>query len=409
MRTIDDILRPFFATWTTSLMGFDLAQLKSLSMDDRLSRLVNTLVIEDDCTKLDPWTIGGIPKVDSSHHTWPRTKTGIVVEGELDVGISDLVCILRERLLRPTKIRIRDYRIADDNFRLYPEMAHVRELIHVTSRNTSTAVSVSALAKSVVDGSSLGLTCLKFRGVDLPHPDLPILKGDTSRFCKNGENGVIGGPKVEEVIIKVFKEYEGQETSFSMLHSADTLVEHDTAPYWLEQIFYKAKTLKTLSLTVKQPPGRWLTTDRVIPMLREFVLSHTTVSVDDLLAMIASSKESLTHIHLRQVSLTGNSTWRNVLSLIAKEYRKLTSFNLALLREIGIESLNVDFSDAKAHIPDEYCPGLKLIEKGKIPYNRVMSLSYNGLSGGLVLDILASHMKAETLRAYTLHPSNRVE
>jgi hypothetical protein len=49
-------------------MGSDLAQLKSLSMDHRLRRLVNTLIIEDDCAKLDPWTIGAIPKVDSSHH-----------------------------------------------------------------------------------------------------------------------------------------------------------------------------------------------------------------------------------------------------------------------------------------------------------------------------------------------------
>jgi hypothetical protein len=256
MQTIDDVLRPFFATWTTSLIGSDLAQLKSLSMDDRLRRLVNTLVIEDDCTKLDPWTIGDVPKIDSSHHAWPRNKTGIVVEGEVDVGISDLVYILRGKLLRLTTIRIRDYRIADDNFRLCPEMAHVRELVHVTSGNTSTAVSLSGLAKSVVDGSSLGVTCLNFRGVDLPHPDLPILKGDTSRFCKNGENGVLRGPKVEEAMINAFEKYEGQETSFSMLRSANTLVEHDTAPYWLEQIFYKAITLETLSLTVKQPPGQ---------------------------------------------------------------------------------------------------------------------------------------------------------
>jgi hypothetical protein len=147
----------------------------------------------------------------------------------------------------------------------------------------------------------------------------------------------------------------------------------------------------------------------VIPRLREFGLSHTTVSVDDLLAMITSSKESLTHIHLRQVLLTGNSTWRNVLSLIAKEYRKLTSVNLAFLSETGIESQNVDFSDAKAHIPDEYCPDLNLVGKGKIPYNRVVSLSYNGPSGGMILDILASYVKAVNLRTHTLHASTGVE
>jgi hypothetical protein len=83
--------------------------------------------------------------------------------------------------------------------------------------------------------------------------------------------------------------------------------------------------------------------------------------------------------------------------------------NLAFLREIGTESLKVDFSDAKAHIPDEYCPGLNLIEKRKTPYNRLLSLSYNGPSAGIVLDILASHAKAERLRAHTLHASNHVE
>jgi hypothetical protein len=109
-------------------MGFDLVQLKSLSMDDLLRRLVDTLVIEDDCTKLDPWITRAVPQVDSKHHAWPRNNTGTVVEG--DIGISDLVCILRERLLRPTTIRIRDYRICDNNSKLCPEMAHVQELIY---------------------------------------------------------------------------------------------------------------------------------------------------------------------------------------------------------------------------------------------------------------------------------------
>jgi hypothetical protein len=385
-------------------MGSDLAQLKSLSMDDRLRRLVDTLVIEDDCAKLDPWTIRAIPQVDSSHQAWPRNETGTVVQG--GIGISDLVCILRERLLRPTTIRIRGYRICDHNFKLCPEMAHVRELIHIKLRNTSTGVSVSGLAKSVIDGSNIGVTCLNFRSVDWPHPDLPIFEGETGRFRTNA---LLGGPKVEEATIKVSKEHEGHQTGFSMLRSADILIEHDTALYWLEHIFYDATTLNTLSLTVKQIPGQWLTADCVIPMLREFVLSHTTVSVDDLLAMIASSKESLTHIHLRRVSLTGDSTWRNVLSFIAKEYRELTSVNLAFLREIGTESLQVDFLDAKAHIPDEYCPGLNWIEKRKIRNNRLLSLSYNGPSAGTVLDILASHAKAERLRAHTMHVSNRVE
>jgi len=49
------------------------------------------------------------------------------------------------------------------------------------------------------------------------------------------------------------------------------------------------------------------------------------------LAMIAS-KGSLTHLSLRSIILTGGS-WRIVLSLLATEYRNLTSFKFDRLRE----------------------------------------------------------------------------
>lgn len=113
-------------------MGSSLARLRSLSKDDRLRRLVKTLVIEDDCEKLDPWMIGDFPQVDESTCVWPRDTTGnlyspryppgIVTAGELDAGISDIVHLLRERLLRPTRIRVRDYHIDQGNFPLCPEM-----------------------------------------------------------------------------------------------------------------------------------------------------------------------------------------------------------------------------------------------------------------------------------------------
>jgi hypothetical protein len=116
-------------------MGLDLVQLKSLSMDDLLRHLVYTLVIEDDCMELDPWITRAIPQVDSSHHAWARNETGTVVEG--DIEISDLVCILRERLLRPTTTWIRDHRICDDNFKLCSEMAHVRANLPMTTISAS--------------------------------------------------------------------------------------------------------------------------------------------------------------------------------------------------------------------------------------------------------------------------------
>lgn len=212
-------------------MGSDLAQLKSLSMDDRLRRLVTTLVVEDDCVKLDPWTTGVPPDLDSPHHLWPRTSTGIVNTSDLGAGVSELVNILCEKLLRPNTIRIRDYRISDCNLRLCPEMARVRELIYSTSPVSSTALLVSGLAKEVVDRSRLGVTSLTFRPVESEDPYFPLVKVDPSLF---GEFSVWSAPKIQEATIEVSRDHEGQDTTFSMLCSADMSIEHDTAQYWLE-------------------------------------------------------------------------------------------------------------------------------------------------------------------------------
>jgi hypothetical protein len=54
MRTIEDVIRPFFASWKTSLMHSDSEKLRSMSMDDRLRAVLETIVIQDDCENLDP-------------------------------------------------------------------------------------------------------------------------------------------------------------------------------------------------------------------------------------------------------------------------------------------------------------------------------------------------------------------
>lgn len=120
MRAIDDTLRPFFASWTTSLIGTDLERLQSLSENQHLRSLIKSLVIEDDSPKLDPWVIAAIPSVDSTYNIWPRNEADIGIEGKigLGVGISTLARILLKRLLQPTQITIRNYCISADNLRL---------------------------------------------------------------------------------------------------------------------------------------------------------------------------------------------------------------------------------------------------------------------------------------------------
>jgi hypothetical protein len=161
--------------------------------------------------------------------------------------------------------------------------------------------------------------------------------------------------------------------------------------YWLQQIFYKATELKTLKLALRNPEHQHLEAGIVVPKLTEFSLCNSRISAADLLAMMASSKESLTHITFQQVVLNHGSTWREVLTSIAKEYRALVSFTLAIIRETDGGGPAVDFRDVKDEdIPEERRAGLNLTPKGPVGNKRITRLAYNGIDAGKVLEIIAA-------------------
>jgi hypothetical protein len=263
---------------------------------------------------------------------------------------------------------------------------------------------VDGLARKIIEHSNLAVTCVKMRSVDIDafppvswNPLVSKLGGTVSLAC----------PRAEQATIELSENYMGQKTAFAMLRSANILVEFDAAAYWLEQIFYRSPNLQTLSLTVQQqPPGPWLVPDRVVPALREVTLSQTqtAILVQDLLAMLASSKESLTHLDLRSIKLTGSS-WRKVLLLLANEYRNLKSFKFDRLMEEEVEEEVVvsgqgessfcvlDFGDAKDHVPEAYCHGLNLIAKTRCPHKPVATVIYDGPNARLILHVLASKGK----------------
>lgn len=357
--------------------------------------------------------IGDVPILNLAHRAWPRSEAGIIIEEEMDAGISELGRILRERLLRPTKIQIRDHQIPKYNFRLCPEMAHVRDLIHVASPDTQTAVSVDGLAKRIVEYSDLALNSVKMRAQDMSSSSPASWDPLVSKL---GSHVSLMVPKKEEATIELLQEFDSKETSFSMLHTAKVLVKRNSASYWLEHAFYKATNLKTLSLTVRESPGRWLKSEFVVSTLVTFALhfrttSSTTISEEDLLAMIVSSKGSLKHIYLRSISLTGNS-WRNVLSFMAREFRNLRSFDLGFLREDQPRHqprCTLDFSDAKALIPERDLPYLNLIERNRLPHKPVASLKYDGPNAGAVLTIIASQGKPGTFRPRLPHDDGRAK
>jgi hypothetical protein len=389
--TIVETLRPFFATWSTSLVGSDLEQLKSLATDDHLRSLVETLIIEDECQRVDPWEKYEIPSLDSARHFWPRNEAGSMIESP--TGIPELACILQKRLLRPTKIRIRDHQIDRSNFKVCPEMGRIQDMIKQAVSPTATkGVSVPIIARSLVEHTGLDVVYLRFGDKLREVPsDHPCYVGTPRPFTNNA---CPLKPHVREATLEFSPEYEGPESRFSNLLSADINLDRGeaTQSYWLERLFYEAPNLKILALSnYTQPLGHWRTETPVVPKLTEFYLHATSISTEDFLAMLASSEETLTSIRLKLVTLHGE--WRSVLSLLAKRYPKLDSFWAGAIRENSDMGSSVDFLDAQTLVPEEFRPNLKLIKKGRAPYNWSTMVSYEGPDTAKVLDVLSSCAK----------------
>lgn len=387
MQNLDDALRPFFATWTTSLLGSDLEKLKSVSTEPRIRNLIETLIIQDECNVLDPFAVPELPSPESTYRIWPRDIAGVVISSE--IGVAELSRILREKLLRPSTIIIRDYRIEPINMLLCEEFARFRPLIRKISQATAEPVPLAALVRDVVMGASLDVRSLVFQCADSGYGEHSVLS--SADFRQRFPNGIsVGSPVIREAVIELNKTYEGRETRFSSFRSAYLQLGQEAQSYWLQQIFYKASELKTLKLSITNSQDQQLQAGMVVPKLTEFSLSGSRISAGDLLAMIGSSRESLAHITLQQVVLNLGSTWREVLTFIAREYCALVSFTIAIIRETNGGGPAVDFREVRDEDISEQCrAGLRLTPKGPDGNKRVTRLAYSGPDAGKVLEVIA--------------------
>jgi hypothetical protein len=360
---------------------------------------VETLVIEDDSAKVDPWTIGGIPSVDAIYNIWHRNDTGIGVGSDsgLGIGIFTLACMMRKGLLQPTQITIKDYRISAGNLRLSPETDQIRERIEVVPPNAVETTSVTSLAEDLVECGNLDVTHIGFGLGDAPSGDIHgLYQRDAHRFHEPFY--CVSSPHVDEASIGLSAGHDIHQARFSKLRTVDIQLDSDGASYWLELLFYKATNLDTLFLTVKDSLTfrPWLDAERVVPQLTELKLSASDVSAEDLLAMLAASKKSLMTLRLRGVRLVGGSSWRDVLPKIARDYRNLASFSIGVLYEDEMGSISIDFPGLKDCVQDQYLPGLRLLEKGHVFNRRMALVDYEGPHCGEILESLAMCVAART-------------
>ena len=79
------------------------------------------------------------------------------------------------------------------------------------------------------------------------------------------------------------------------------------------------------------------------------------------------------------------------MTFIANEYRALTSFTIAIIRETDGGGPAVDFREVKdENIPEQCRAGLKITPKGAAGNKRVTRLAYDGADAGKVLETVAA-------------------
>jgi hypothetical protein len=386
-------------------MGSDLEKLQSIAEDPHLSKLVETIIIHDDCENLDPYATRILPTIGHPYTIWPRDETGRVTSS--GTGMESLTQMLRTRQLRPKMIKIRDYHITENNFprrpdQNDPELFWARDLVLAQAPSWTTSCSATIMARDLVRGASVGVASL---AVEYTHWDIGEIPSEHDmpwtmdsrvyhgRMIVNSQVTSLGSPSVTEATIVLSPEYKGQETDFSSLHSVELrLGQQDAADYWLEQIFYKAPALRTLTLSFSPSCTLSLTASMVVPKLTTFELSGLSTSAEQILATLACSRETLTRLSLRFIRLDEGSTWNELLSLIAKEFTSLASFSMGPLLhpELG----KIDFHKVPEHVPQEFRVGLRFREKAA--EKRVTGMAYDGPNAAQVLDVISRHGYLQT-------------
>lgn len=279
-----------------------------------------------------------------------------------------------------------------------PETDQIREAIRAELPAAANTVSLTGLAEDLVECGNLDVLSLRSRlGGDTPSGDLhTFYEENLHRFHENG--WLIGSPHVSEVEMELAVACNNEERRFWNPRTVDVRLHADAASYWLERFFYNSTRLSTVSLRIRDPStsSPWLDPERVVPKLTRFELLASVLTAEDLLAMLAASKESLTELRLRGLTFVGQSTWRNVLPIIARDFRNPVSLSIARLYEDEMGYMAIDFPGMKTCVPEEYRPGLELLEKGHVYNRRMASTDYKGSHAGKILEHLALCMAAGT-------------
>lgn len=339
---LQPILARYFSTWKTSLMDDDMSRLQMLATCVQIRDLVKVICLEDDSEELEE-----TPPSESSV-IWPRHDNGQVAASA--IGVGRLKTMLAAQELRPDRLKIRDTR----RFGVYanPEIA-------------------ANLARIILDGADLAVTAFTLR---MESSMTTIITAELSA------------------------EHQGQGRGFSILRKADVLLNQNLNSYWADQILLHAPALKELSLSFWQPLNISYRLPIIVdgipwPALEKLELSTARLSAPSIMTILSNSKQSLTGISFRFMTLGNDLAWAELLSRIGNEFPHLTSFKLTNLSEGSIaQHSTISFLDLdKDPVAIEpYKTGLKLVRRNPVGHpKRIPSVMYEGPNADHLLRIVA--------------------
>ncbi|PQE24864.1 Ribosomal S8 protein [Rutstroemia sp. NJR-2017a BVV2] len=361
--SLQTVLSRYFSTWKTSLMAEDLIKLQTLATCEQIGDCVRVICVEDDfeslyyeddgqlaCEQGDIRPERTLPSRSSV--IWPRHEDGQVAAEALGVGL--LKSMFATKQLRPDRIEIRDKR---------------------TQLEPSDPETAALFARNILDGADLAIKAFSVR-------------------TEWGTTTII--------VAELSPEHQGQGTGLSILHSAQLCLRRRRKldSYWANQIFFHALALKELSLSFWQPPRGIVYMGEPLIMehpsllkLEKLDISGARLSMQNVMAILGKSEQSLKGISFRVTTLVTDSTWRELLTRIANGFPQLTWFRIGSVGQGPIGQFQVTFRglENESVVGKPYRSGLRLVQRGPVDNRRIPGVEYEGPHANHVLRIVAEH------------------
>lgn len=363
-------------------MGPALRRLKAISLHAGLRTHIKTICIKDDCDVNDPWNT---PDPWQSDDIWPRDDLGKVISSRL--GISSLKAMLEDGHLRPETIKVVDYHIHRANLDVRIGRASSGGRHYSGFWSFQDATPAGSLAKDIIESVDVAIVSVDMHTVQhMSHENGYVRPLDAAQ----GSNVV--GPDVTEVVIDLLGAHQGQGLGFSLLRSARLRV----APYWLEKVLYHTPILERLEIYKLDFGDASISGGSSHPKLKRLYIEGSMVHMPTIIAVLASSRLSLTDLSFRWAEVSQGSTWQELLSVI--DLPNLTSFTLEGLRQPkGGNDRNRDvisfFGFDQNTLAEEYRGVLQLHERGPPHDKRVTRVTFEGSGAAYVLRELALYAK----------------